>query len=90
MIIATCKLNSKIQSCIQAYDSVWREALYHKLESCGFGDRTLDLIKSLYCNDSLKFLLNGQYSSDLWLTRGVKQGKNQNYDKQINPSIFRV
>ena len=81
---------SKIQSYIQAYDSVWRESLYHKHETCGYGGRTLDLVKSLYCNDSLKFLLNGQYSSDLWLTRGVKQGKNQNYLTQINLSNFRV
>ena len=30
----------------------------------------------MYSNDSLRFLINGHYSSPLWLTQGVKQGKN--------------
>ena len=58
----------------QAYDSVWREGLYSKLESVGFGGKTLKIIKSMYCNDSLKFLINGKFSDSLWITRGVKQG----------------
>ena len=28
----------------------------------------------MYCNDSVSFLLNGHYTPELWLTRGVKQG----------------
>ena len=61
---------------IQAYDTVWRAGLYTKLESLGFGGRTLQIIKSLYVNDSLRFLINGKYSDPLWLLRGVKQGNN--------------
>ena len=59
---------------LQAYDSVWREGLFHKLEKLGFGGKTLDIIKSMYRNDSLKFLVNGHYTDSLWLTQGVKQG----------------
>ena len=58
----------------QAYDSVWRDALYAKLTQLGFGGQTLNLIKSMYHNDSLRFLINGKYSSPLWITQGVKQG----------------
>ena len=66
--------NFNIFTIFQAYDSVCREGLYSKLESVGFGGKTLKLIKSLYCNDSLKFLINGKFSDTLWITRGVKQG----------------
>ena len=53
---------------------VWRPALYSKLEKLGFGGKTLSIIKSMYKNDSLRFLINGQYSDQLWLSQGVKQG----------------
>ena len=59
----------------QAYDSVWRPALYSKLESLGFGGKTLKIIKSMYCNDSIMFKINGNYSDQLFLTQGVKQGR---------------
>ena len=58
----------------EAYDSVWRPALYAKLEKLGFGGKTLKIIKSMYCNDSLKFNINGKYSESIYLTQGVKQG----------------
>ena len=34
----------------------------------------------MYQNDNIEFLINGQYSSPLWLTQGVKQGKHQIMD----------
>ena len=52
-----------------------RQILFAKLNNFGFGGKTLSLIQSMYRNDSLEFLINGKYSSPLWLTRGVKQGK---------------
>ena len=60
---------------IQAYDSVWRPLLFKKLEKLGFGGKTLKLIKSMYNNDSLRFVINGKYSREIYLSRGVKQGK---------------
>ena len=67
---------------IQAYDSVWREALYLKLRRLGFGGKTLDFIKSMYHNDNIKFLINGHLTCPLFLTQGVKQGKIDNQDLQ--------
>ena len=58
----------------QAYDSVWRPALFAKLKQVGFGGKTLQLIQSMYRNDSVSFLINGHFSPQLWLSRGVKQG----------------
>ena len=49
--------------------------MFAKLNRIGFGGKTLSLIQSLYTNDSLRFLINGKYTDELWLTRGVKQGK---------------
>ena len=40
----------------------------------GFGGPTLTLIKSLYRNDTIKFLINGKYTDPIWLSLGVKQG----------------
>ena len=40
----------------------------------GFGGKTLNLIKSMYTNDSLRFVINGKYSREIFLSRGVKQG----------------
>lgn len=56
--------------------------MYIKLEHLGFGGRTLQIIKSMYCNDSLKFLINGKFTDSLWISQGVKQGK---MEKIIEP-----
>ena len=49
--------------------------MFAKLDKLGLGGKTLSLIKSMYTNDSLRFLINGKYTEEVWLTRGVKQGK---------------
>ena len=51
-----------------------RQILFAKLDRMGFGGKTLSLIQSMYCNDNIQFIINGQYSAPLWLTQGVKQG----------------
>ena len=66
----------------KAYDSVWREGLYVKLQHVGFGGRTLRLLMSMYQNDRLQFFVMGAYSSPLWLRLGVKQGCN------LSPLLF--
>ena len=45
-----------------------------KLCKLGFGGKTLSLIKSMYHNDQIKFLINGHYTESIFLTQGVKQG----------------
>ena len=48
--------------------------LFEKLEKMGFGGKTLQIIKSMYKNDSIRFLINGQYTLPVYLTKGVRQG----------------
>ena len=50
---------------LQAYDSVWRPALFAKLSQSGFGGKTLSIIQSMYCKDSVSFILNGHYTPNL-------------------------
>ena len=39
-------------------------------------------------NDSMKFLINGHYSQQLWLTQGVKQGINNPFKSyEYQPKI---
>ena len=67
---------------------MWRDALYVKLEKLGFGGKTLNIIKSMYCNDSLKFLINGKYSDSIWITRGVKQGWKEIFTSNVLIPFF--
>ena len=53
---------------------MWRPGLFAKLSQLGFGGKTLNIIKSMYKSDRISFLVNGHYSDQLWLSRGVKQG----------------
>ena len=48
--------------------------MFKKLERLGFGGRVLSLIESMYTKDSLLFLVNGKFTDELFLTKGVKQG----------------
>ena len=58
----------------KAYDSIDREILYKKLEYSGFGGKVLQMIQSMYYNDSVVIKLSRGVSAPLWFTRGVKQG----------------
>ena len=66
--LSICYLDIK-----KAYDRVWRQGLYRKMEALGLGGKTLQIIKSMYHNDSLRFVVNGKLTERLWLTCGVKQ-----------------
>ena len=68
---------------------MWREALYVKLKRLGFGGLTLKLIKSLYYNDNIKFLINGKYTDPIWLTLGVKQG-NDKFRKVAVTQVYAI
>ena len=45
--------------------------MFKKLERLGFGGRGLSLIESMYTKDSLLFLVNGKFTDELFLTKGV-------------------
>ena len=54
------------------------------MSKMGLGGKTLDLIKSMYRNDNLRFVVNGKLTEKLWLTDGVKQGCS------LSPLLFAI
>jgi exonuclease III len=58
----------------KAYDSLNHEYMVAILEEYGFGDKFVDVIKVLYNSNLAKVLLNGNFSNEFNLERGVKQG----------------
>ena len=69
---------------LKAYDRVWRPRLFEKLEKLGFGGRVLSLIKSMYQNDCIRFMINGELTAPIWLLRGVKQGNIDNLNTVVS------
>ena len=78
--------NKKLFCCFvdytKAFDSIWREALWHKLISNGIQGKILNVIKSLYAQIKSCVFLNGEKSEFFISTRGVRQGEN------LSPLLF--
>ena len=60
----------------KAFDSIWREALWHKLINSGIQGNVLNVIKSLYAQVKSCVFLNGYNSGFFLSARGVRQGEN--------------
>ena len=60
----------------KAFDSIWREALWHKLINSGIQGNVLNVIKSLYAQVKSCVFLNGHNSGFFISARGVRQGEN--------------
>ena len=50
-----------------------RDKLYALLQSLGYKGKTLDILQSLYMNDSLRVCVNGRLTEEIYLDMGVKQ-----------------
>ena len=78
--------NKKLFCCFvdytKAFDSIWREALWHKLISNGIQGKILNVIKNLYAQIKSCVFLNGEKSEFFISTRGVRQGEN------LSPLLF--
>ena len=66
----------------KAFDTIWREALWHKLLSVGIEGKFLNVIKSMYSQVKSCVLLNGQKSDFFITNKGVRQGEN------LSPLLF--
>ena len=60
----------------KAFDSIWREALWHKLINNGIQGKILNVIKSLCAQVKSCVFLNGSKSEFFISARGVRQGEN--------------
>ena len=78
--------NKKLFCCYvdytKAFDSIWREALWHKLINCGIQGKILNVIKSMYAQIKSCVFLNGEKSDFFISARGVRQGEN------LSPLLF--
>ena len=78
--------NKKLFCCFvdysKAFDSIWREALWHKLVSNGIQGKILNVIKSMYVQIKSCVFLNGEKSDFFISARGVRQGEN------LSPLLF--
>ena len=59
---------------LMAYDRVWREGLWAKLEEYGFGGKFLRIIKELYNGCESKVGLGGNETGWFKMEEGLKQG----------------
>jgi len=58
----------------KAYDRVWRDALWMKLQKRGVSSQMCGVLQEIYSNVSSKVLLQGECSSAYQLQIGVRQG----------------
>ena len=66
----------------KAFDTVSREALWHKLLTCGINGKILDVIRSLFTNIKSCVYMNGTKSEYFASLKGVRQGEN------LSPLLF--
>ena len=62
--------------------------MFKKLEHLGFGGKILSLLRSMYRNDKIKFYVNGEYTDELYLTCGVKQGRKLSFIRAVLPTFM--
>ena len=58
----------------KAYDSVWHEGLFYKLEKLGIRGNILDLIKNIYVKTKCAIKCEGKITNFFNYTKGVRQG----------------
>ena len=69
---------NKLYTCFvdfkKAYDSVWHEGLFYKLEENGFSGKILELIRYIYKKTKCAVKINSSITDYFDYTRGVRQG----------------
>ena len=68
----------------KAYDSVWRDGLFHKLLSNGVSPKFVRLLRNIYKSSSLAIKLTEGRSSIFPSNVGLKQGCN------LSPLLFNI
>ena len=80
--------NQKLYTCFidfsKAFDTVWREALFHKLLKMGIGGPFAKLLKYMYNKSSIQIALQNGLSDPFHDNIGVKQGC------VLSPTLFRI
>lgn len=85
--IAKANKNKLFCCCIdfkQAFDTVWRQGLWYKLNQYSINGKCLTLIQNMYENIKSKVMLNNESSAYFPCLTGVRQGEN------LSPFLFSI
>lgn len=88
-LIDICKSRRKKLFCAfvdfkQAFDRVWRDGLWYKLQSCGITGKFYNVILNMYKNIKSCVMLNGNVGEYFVSNIGVRQGEN------LSPLLFSI
>ena len=80
--------NGKVYSCFidfkKAYDSVWHEGMYDKLESLNINGKFLEIIKNMYEKPNCAVKIQNKLTKFFQCKRGVRQGC------PLSPILFNI
>ena len=80
--------NGKVYSCFidfkKAYDSVWHEGMYAKLESLNINGKFLEIIKNMYEKSNCAVKIQNKITNFFQSKRGVRQGC------PLSPILFNI
>ena len=68
----------------KAFDSVWHEALFRKLENKGINGNFLDIIRNIYSSTECAVKINGKSTKQFKYEKGVLQGN------PLSPLLFNL
>ena len=68
----------------KAFDSIWHEGLFYKMNGYGIGGKTLDLIKDIYKKTKCAIKSNNSRTSFFNYEKGVRQGC------PLSPMLFNI
>ena len=84
----TYQKGKKLYTCFvdfqKAFDSVWHEALFRKLENLGINGNFLQIIKNIYNNTECAVKINGRGTKYFKYKKGVQQGN------PLSPLLFNL
>ena len=82
------KVGQKLYSCFvdfqKAFDSVWHDALFRKLENKGINGQFLNIIKNIYQQTQCAVKINGKSTKYFAYEKGVQQGN------PLSPLLFNL
>lgn len=58
----------------KAFDSVWHNGLFNKMQNLGINGKFFNIIRSMYSTINSSVLINGKISESFSSNRGIKQG----------------
>ena len=74
----------------KAFDSVWHDGLFRKIENIGINGNFLDLIKSIYKKTKCAVKINNKTTKYFEYQKGVQQGNPLPPPPPLSPLLFNL